>query len=181
MGNVFFLPAPIVHTYYFRATGHDRASLWHSFHNEVTCSGEVQLFLSPSFLIHRLVVGVGFFYLLFILQAPFGHIDASSELCVPGNYGSRDSANLHSSQSFWKLLLLNAMRLAHTPLFSLSASLSPSFSLPPFPPLSLPLSPSYPPFPSLSCPLPPFSSCPPFSLPPLPFPFLFLLSHLVIP
>lgn len=69
-------------------------------HNGVTCSVEVQLFPSPSFLIHRLVVGVGFFYPLFILQAPFGHIDASSKLCMPGNYGSRDSANLHPSQSF---------------------------------------------------------------------------------
>lgn len=167
MGNVFFLPAPIVHIYYFRATGHDRASLWHSFHNEVTCSGEVQLFPSPSFLIHRLVVGVGFFYLLFILQAPFGHIDASSELCVPGNYGSRDSANLHSSQSFWKLLLLNAMHLAHTPLFSLSASFSPSLSLSPLPSSFSPSLPLLPPFPPLSCPLTPSSSCRPFSLPPL--------------
>lgn len=116
-----------------------------------------------------------FFYLLFILQAPFGHIDASSMLCMPGNYGSRDSANLHPSQSLWKLLLLNAMHLARTPPLSLSLSL-----FPPFSPLSLPLS-SF-----LSSSLPPshFSSLlspSPFYPPSLLSLFFFPFSHLAVP
>lgn len=108
-------------------------------------------------------------------------------LCMPGNYGSRDSANLHPSQSLWKLLLLNAMHLARTPPPSLFLSLSlPPF--PPFSPLSLPLSPF------LSSSLPPshissLLSPSPFTLlPSLPFYppsplslFFFPFSHLTVP
>lgn len=151
----------IVNTYYFRATGHDHASLWRSFHNEVTCSLQVQLFPLPSFLIHRIVVLCWFFFSIcclfcepllgtlmppacFVCQGIMG--PEILQICIP--------AKAFESCFFWMPCIWLA------PLLPLSFSLSLS-------PLSLPF------LPSLSHsllsfpPLFPLPTSPPFSLLPL--------------
>lgn len=191
MGDVFVLPAIIVNTYYFRTTGHAHASLWRSFHNEVTCSLEVQLFPLPSFLIHRIVVLCIFFICCLFCKPLLGTLMPPASFVCQGIMGPEIlqiciPAKAFESCFFWMPCIWLTPLLLPPSLFlffpfpslpSLISSLLPPFLILLFLPSLFPL-PLLPSLSLLSSSPPSFSFPSPLSLLPLSpipshFPFLF--------